>query len=552
MKKVIYALLIVLILPIFSIIPLASNNQTIHVYYTRYDSVYSSGGVKNFLLNSNSVLYTVTSVMYNNTISGNNQALHATYNKSVYLLTFNSISNYSGKVKVSIYTNNSLSLYTNVPNLIRVIVYSAGQSELVWAGVENSSITINTLAYVNGTGTLLLQFANGTSIVNVTLGIKTNTTLTKDISLSLLSMGFTISSTTSGELSIQTQIPKRYSPLFMSVNYNGTSWSNESGYMVTEAYFNGSLTPALVWKGMGYGFAGGLMGGGKLQFSEETIEFYGVNGTVVGYVHMVNVNGTNSFGLGPIKHSANFEFSEIKIVEIQGATVVHGEFVGKTYVNGNEIIIVANSHGKVSSTAYVNFTHVVSVNNEAGVLVLIYLNNSTKFVVVTKSNVTANVTTVKPENVSNTTVKIQGKAYVAQEVIVNSSSQYILFNVSLLTNNSEVTVYKVVNGELIELNSSNYFIANGKLIVFDDPSNVYYVVYNQQPSTVATTTSTSTTQQSTSTSTTSQTPSTATTSQLIPPLSTTTSSSTNTVLIIGIIIALILIVIGLVLVLRRR
>ncbi|QIW24582.1 hypothetical protein EWF20_10860 [Sulfolobus sp. S-194] len=542
MKKAIYALLIVLILPIFSIIPLASNNPTIHVYYTRYDSVYSSGGVKSFFLNSNSILYTVTSVIYNNTISGNNQALHATYNKTVYLLTFNSLTSYSGEVKVSMYINNSLSLYTNVPNLIRIIIYSAGQSELVWAGVENSSIAINTLAYVNGTGTLLLQFANGTSIVNVTLSIKTNTTLTKNISLSLLSMGFTISSTTSGEISIQTQIPKRYSPLFMSVNYNGTSWNNESGYIVTEAYFNGSLTPALLWKGMGYGFAGGLMGGGKLQFSEETIEFYGVNGTVVGYVHMVNVNGTNSFSLGPIKHSANFEFSEIKIVEVQGITVIHGEFIGKAYLNGNEIIIVANSHGKVSSTAYVNFSHVVSVNNEAGVLVLVYLNNSAKFVVVTKSNVTANVTTVKPENVSNTTVRIQGKAYVAQEVIVNSSSQYILFNVSLLTNNSEVTVYKLVNGEFIELNSSNYFIVNGKVIVFDDPSTTYYVVYNQQPSTVTTTTST----------TTSQTPSMATTSQLIPPPSTTTSSSTSTALIVGIIIAVILVIIGLVLVLRRR
>ncbi|BFH72174.1 hypothetical protein SJAV_01180 [Sulfurisphaera javensis] len=545
MKKGIF-LLIAIILPIFSFISLATaSTPTIHIYYSRYDSVYATGGIKGMLFNSSVVYYTVSSLVYNNTIIGNNQALHATYNRTTYLLTFGSLKTYSGEVKVTANTNNTISVMTTIPNLIRVIVYSAGQAQLVWAGLAEANSTINALAYINGTGIVTLQFANGTSISNVTLSIKENSSITKDITLSLMSYTASISSTSSGQISIQTQIPKRYSPLFMSVNYNGTSWNNESGYIVTVAYFNGTLTPALVWKGLGVGVNQGIMGGGKLSISEETIEFYGTNGTVLGYVHLVNVNGSGSFGFLAIHHERNVEFSEIKIVEVQGVKPVHAEFVGETYLNGNEVIITANSEGNVSSTAYVNFTHIVSVHHETAVLVLVSLNTTSKFIVVTHSNETANVTLVKPSAVINTTASISGKVYKAQEVIINTSSQYILFNVSLMINTSAVTVYKVVNGQFIQLNSSNYFVSNGKIEVFDDPSTTYYVVYNN-----AQVQSTSTTQTSTSSSSSVST-STATPSPLVSPTPT-SSPSSNNILYIGVGIAIVLIIVGLVLVLRRK
>jgi len=561
MKKGI-ALLAVLLIPIFSIIPLANSTPTIHVYYSRYDSVYSVSALPAFrVLSANATEYIVTSTAYNSTVTGNNQALHATYNKTVYILTFGNVKTYTGEIKVTAYVNNTITVYTQIPNLIRVIVESVNESELVWAGVGSSNMTINALAYINGSGKVILEFANGTKISNVTLSVKLNSTVTAEESLSLEEItGIQIKATEGGQISIQTQIPRRYAPLIFNVYYNGSSWTNASGYEVTVAYFNGTLTPALVWKGLGViGVQGAF--GAKINISAETIEFYGKNGTVLGYVHIATVEGSTSNIMMLSKHKVDIFFSEIKIVTVEGVKPIHSQYVGKAFVNGQEVIIEANSRGEAESTAYVNFTHVVNVNGKTGVLVQISLNSTSKFVAVTSDNETVNVTTVKPENVTNATVQIQGKAYVAQKVVVNTSAKYILFNVSILVNNSAVTVYKEVNGQLVQLNSSNYFVNNGKVVVFDDPSTVYYVVYQNETVQTQTSTSTSTT---TTTSAPSQTTSQATTSQALVTSTTTatptqiisssaqTSSSSNSLLYIGIAIAVVLIVVGIIIALRRK
>lgn len=551
---------------------------------------------------SNATVYSVTSTLYNNTVSGNNQALHATYNRTIYLFTFGNVKTYSGEIKVTAHTNNTITVYSTIPNLIRVVVESANENELVWAGYSSSNATINALAYINGTGKVILEFANGSSISNVTLNVKVNSTETVQQSLNLEEISSVkIQAIQEGQISIQNQIPRRYAPFMFNVNYNGTSWTNSSGYNVTMAYFNGTFTPALVWKGLGVIGVQGPFGGGGMNISAETIEFYGVNGTVLGYVHIVSVERSmsNSF-MGDSQHKADIQFSEVKIVTVKGVKPIHPQFVGKVYVNGQEVIVAGNSTGNVTSTAYVNFTHVVDLHHRTGVLVQISINSTSKFIAVASDNETVNVTTVKPENVSNTTVQIQGKAYVSQRVVVNTNaSQYILFNVSILTNNSAVTVYKVVNGQLVQLNSSNYFIVNGKVAVFDDPSTVYYVVYPNetvQTTTTSTTTQTSTntstnTSTSTTTSTSSQTSTTSqtttttssqssssststsqtTTSSTVSQTSSTTSSSTqitstiatptqispsmtssNNTLYIGIAIVVVLIVVGLVIALRRK
>ena len=574
MKKGII-LLITLLIPIFSIIPFANNNTptTINIYYSRYDSVYSTSALPLLgMLSANTTIYTVTSAVYNATINGNNQALHANYTRTIYLLTFGNVKTYTGEIKVTAHTNNTITVYTAIPNLIRVVVESANENEVVWAGVGSSNMTINALAYINGTGKVILEFANGSTISNVTLNVKINSTTTVQESLNLEEISsFKIKATQEGQISIQNQIPRRYSPLMFYVNYNGSSWTNSSGYEVTVAYFNGTLTPALVWKGLGViGVQGAF--GAKMNISAETIEFYGVNGTVLGYVHIASIEGSTSNSImGISKHKVNIQFSEVKIVTVKGVKPIHPQFIGKAYVNGQEVIIEANSTGNVTSTAYVNFTHVVDIHHKTGVLVQISINSTSKFVAVASDNETANVTTVKPENVSNTTVQIQGKAYISQKVVVNTTpSQYILFNVSILVNNSAVTVYKVVNDQLVQLNSSNYFIVNGKVVVFDDPSTVYYVVY---PNETVQTTTTTTSQTSTTTSTSSQTTTSTTTSTVsqtttsvqstttsatptpISPPSSTYSSSTsssNTILYIGITIAVILVVVGLIIALRRK
>ena len=548
MKKGII-LLITLLIPIFSIIPFANNNipVTFNIHYSRYDSLYQSPVPHSFgNFSSNTALYIINSMIYSSTVSEKNQSLNDYSNSTIYLLTFGNVKTYTGEIKVSAYTNNTITVYTTIPNLIRVVVESANENELVWAGVSSSNTTINALAYINGTGKVILEFANGNNISNVTLNVKVGSTTTVQKSLNLEEItnikkhmiGATF-------VNIKNQIPRRYAPLTFNVHeyFTGVFWTNSSNYNVTMGYFDGVLTPALVWKASSNDRG--------ISISAETIEFYGVNGTVLGYVHIASIEGSTSNSImGISKHKVNIQFSEVKIVTVKGVKPIHPQFIGKAYVNGQEVIIEANSTGNVTSTAYVNFTHVVDIHHKTGVLVQISINSTSKFVAVASDNETANVTTVKPENVSNTTVQIQGKAYISQKVVVNTTpSQYILFNVSILVNNSAVTVYKVVNGQLVQLNSSNYFIINGKVVVFNDPSTVYYVVYPNE--TVQTTTTTSS-QTSTTTSTSSQT--TTSVTPISPPSSTYSSStsSSNTILYIGIAIAIILVVVGLVIALRRK
>jgi hypothetical protein len=72
-------------------------------------------------------------------------------------------------------------------------------------------------------------------------------------------------------------------------------------------------------------------------------------------------------------------------------------------------------------------------------------------------------------------VTIGGKSYTAQVVNV-SGSGYIMFNVSLLHNESFAVFKQTVNG-IVQLNPKDYFVYQGKVVVVDDPSTTYYVVY---------------------------------------------------------------------------
>ncbi|MEM3203749.1 MAG: hypothetical protein QW232_05920 [Saccharolobus sp.] len=550
-RKLIITLM--LLLTIFSSLTLVqgSNTGTINVYYSRYESIYRSHNVGII----NQVTYIVSSTVYNKTITDNTHSFKITYNRTVYTLTFYSPKQIQGYINVTAYSNNTIKVLTNISNLIRVIVNSAGESELVWAGLNQTNIL--TYAYINGSGKVILEFANGTSIVNETLNIKLGSTTSEKATLTLLTFTVSSKSSTSGEITTTTQVPRRYSPLFMSTYYNGTEInSTAKGYLVSKAYFNGTLTPALIWKGEGLVPNMIGMSRGSIEASFETIEFYGVNGTVLGYVHISALNGTTSIRLGGIQSNTNIEFTELKIVTINGIKPVHAEFTGYVYVNGQPVIIEANSEGNVSSTAIVNISHIVSVNKEEAVLVEISINNTAKFIVLTKSNTTANVTIVKPINVSITTKSINGSIYKAQKVVVNvSSNKYILFNVSIIANGT-IEVYKEINGTLVKLNSSNYFILNGKLEVFDDPSITYYIIY---PTTAVvnnttTTTQSSTTTQSTATTQSSTTPSTttstATTTQTI--ITNSSSSTQSNLLYVAIGIIAIIIIVGIILAIRRR
>ncbi|MFP3232214.1 MAG: hypothetical protein RXR08_00635, partial [Sulfolobaceae archaeon] len=205
------------------------------------------------------------------------------------------------------------------------------------------------------------------------------------------------------------------------------------------------------------------------------------------------------------------------------------------------------NNGEVMSTALVSLSHNVNVNGtEGGTLVYLNLTGNMKVVVVTESNQTVNVSVVKPIQVQSTIVAIKGVQHQAQEVIVNSTGS-IVFNVTLMMQGN-ITVYKEVSGEVIELNSSNYFVVNNTVVVYDDPTTTYFIVYSQTTSS-STSSQTSTTQSSTTQSTTqtslsqtSSAPGNSSVSNVMiaPPSSSSTSGiSTPEIAIIGIIIVVI-------------
>ena len=143
---------------------------------------------------------------------------------------------------------------------------------------------------------------------------------------------------------------------------------------------------------------------------------------------------------------------------------------------------------------------------------------------------------VKPESVSRANVTYQGTIYNAIKVVVPNVSGVMTFNVTV--NGSVVTVLKETpDGELVALNSSDYFLANGRLVVVDDPTQTYYVVTG--PATTNSTQTSSSTQ-------------TSTTSAQTPSSSSSVTSSNNTVIIIAGIIVISLVVAAVAALLRRK
>jgi len=249
------------------------------------------------------------------------------------------------------------------------------------------------------------------------------------------------------------------------------------------------------------------------------------------------------------------ETSMLTIVKVNGK-VVKPEFEGETMINGAPVVIIVGHKGEVMSTGNVTLSHEVYINGTKGAIVWVEVNGTTKAVVVFNDNTTANATVVKPESVSRANVTYQGTPYNAIKVVVPNVSGVMTFNVTV--NGSVVTVLKETpDGKLVALNSSNYFLANGRLVVVDDPTQTYYVVTG--PATAASssaTTSNSTTSTQTSSSTqsasSSATTSSSTTSAQTPSSSSSATSSNNTVIIIAGIIVISLVVAAVAALLRRK
>jgi len=387
---------------------------------------------------------------------------------------------YKGYVNISVENGLILNLKTNIPYLARVLLTEGNFTQLVWAGFNSTIIT--SYVYINSSANLVLQFLNGSKFVSLTFTITSSSSVSKSVTLRLEEISVKINLLKDSQTVIQLNYPRKYAPYISSSEING-SYINVSskGMNVVQAYFNGTLLPAIIWKGEGKGsfsLTSGLIHSSlDIDTEFQTISFYGVNGTPVAYVHEVYLTGTLS-QQGPVKAIyGDLKAGELKIVKVIGAKYSKPSSAAKAYVNGTPVIVIITDKGEVESTADINVIHKVYVNNTAGVIVNIYINGTGKVIIVTKNNQASNVSIVAPKSVNVISISIAGKSYFAQNITVQAPSKYIMFNVSLINSSTTIQVYKVVNGNLVQLNSSNYFIMNGKLVIFDDPENNYLVVY---------------------------------------------------------------------------
>jgi hypothetical protein len=468
-------------------------------------------------------------------VTGTNASVKVTREVYDYTLVSVGTETVSGNVTLSL-ADNELTIESNVPYLSQVVIETAGQEYIAWAGLTNGTFKATVPAYVNGTAEVYLYFLNGSGFYVVNANLEAGSAVTVPIKATLQSLFVSSVSIGSTERTFVVNEPRRYAPLPFYLEANGTVYSNMEGYTVGKAYWNGTLVPAIVWRGEG-------------SFKHETISFYGVNGTLIGYVSMFFLNVSSRFmakGFVVFGPKIVREMSMLTIVSVNGK-VVKPEFEGETMINGAPVVIIVGHEGEVMSTGNVTLSHEVYINGKKGAIVWVEVNGTTKAVVVFNDNTTANATVVKPESVSRANVTYQGTPYDAIKVVVPNVSGVITFNVTV--NGSVVTVLKETpGGELVALNSSDYFLANGRLVVVDDPTQTYYVVTGP----AAAASSSATTSGSAALTQTSSSTQTSTTSAQTPSSSSSVTSSNNTVIIIAGIIVVALVVAVVAALLRRK
>ena len=468
MKKIsAISVLLIFVLPIaLSITPAtASTTNSTITMYQHYSSTLES--------NPSGTQYSYSSVFYNTTSSSQQEQIN--YNSYSYEVSVGNLSTFSGQIKVTLSQYN-ISVSSSIPQLARVLLVEPNLiEELVWAGFTNTSATVSGLAYFNSSAQLILQFLNGSSFANVTLYLNhTQSSYSKPESLLLHKVNLTLNGETQFTLSIRSTQPERYHR--MEFQYQGVP--AEANYNTSTAYFDSTYVPAMIWNTQASGFFSidNFKLGGNVDFT--AIEFFGVNGTVAGYLenHFFS-NYVNTKGMF-IQNKHYAVSSNLKIVINPSVKISHPKVTTTVMISGTPAVIVITNNG-VESTANVNLYHQVYVNSQAN-LVLVNVSNGQGYVVVYQNGTAQPVKLVPPASVTQTNVTLSGKSYTAQQVNVSASGN-IVFNVSMMKNET-FAVFKQTSNGLVQLNSNNYFVYNGHIVVFDDPSTTYYVVYGYSPS----------------------------------------------------------------------
>ncbi|MEJ2781216.1 hypothetical protein WIW89_10100 [Stygiolobus sp. CP850M] len=451
-------LLVLFLIPIFSLVPTAQTPKHI-VMYQQY--------LSRLMITRSGITYDYSYTVYNTT---NEQQSTISYTLFHYIVETGNLQAYTGNIVVTV-SPFSVTITSQIPQLARVLLIEPNViKEVVWAGFLNTTGTISGLAYFNSSAELILQFLNGSSFANVTLTIShKNSQYTLSESLPLVKVTLQKTSEASFTLTVSSATPERY----QKFQFESQGVQAEAPYNVTVAYYNGTYVPAMIWEGEGQGSLSlpSLQAERNVEFS--AIEFFGINGSIVAYVE-------NAFSSSYLSHQGfifnvtlNQVESHIRVVINEGVPYAEAKTMSMVNINGN-IALVGITNNGVESTANVNFYHPVYIVYPAS-LVYVNVSDSGEYVIIYPNSSYVSVSVVTPQFVGVSNVTIGGKSYTAQVVNV-SGSGYIMFNVSLLHNESFAVFKQSANG-IVQLNPKDYFVYQGKVVVVDDPSTTYYVVY---------------------------------------------------------------------------
>jgi hypothetical protein len=428
-----------------------------------------------------------------------------------------------------------VSLQGDGGTLLTVSVVQDGVAQIVWAGVQqlSGSFGVNGTAYVNSSqpADIELGFASQQGVIQLSAPLGGSVS----ISATLPEIGFTLSAQSTTTAYSGLRVPTPYQPYPLNeVWVNGSVAATAPMTGVAVSSFSGANFPSMVWSING---TTGINVKGRVysaNYSARVSEFFGVNGTPVGYALTSSMFLNHSISTAAL--TADYQAYGSLIIVARSPTILPQSVSGhvETYkfsVSGKSVVLVVNTSLKAETSAKVDSEHRVYAEGQALLLYVNVSGNNVYLLVNPSRNLSTLVAQAAAHSEGALNITVNHYVYTAIKIVVNVTG-YTVFNFSVPYSN--VVVYKQTSSGLVALNTSDYWQSSGRLYVLDDPSNIYYVANAASAKPVATTMTTPTVSPSTK--------------QVV----TSTLPTNDTTWIIVVVVVILLVVVGLLLAFRRR
>jgi hypothetical protein len=405
----------------------------------------------------------------------------------------------SGLANITLLGPNQIEVQSP-PQLMSITLTQNGNNEGVWNGFLDSSGNASGFVYYNPDqpAELVLQYENFTRTENTFVTIQPKINFYSVSITALQKVQVTNVSGNSNEnlsTTFQLQTPERFTLGNSGIDQSASYGIDPLGMNSTPGYFNGAEVPGIQWTLKGYGsfLPSRNINAPDMPFNATVLGLYGINGTTLGFVNNAYGVRHSSIGGGAMGDS----WTTISFTAIASSNypnyVSSGLFASSSLTVGNSsILLLYGTSGEIESNANVSAIHNVILNGNNGTLFKIEETNSiTNLAVIFSNDSTGYVSAVSPANISKSNFDINGANHLAQMVqLANFSARYVVFGVPLLqdvTSAQNLEVFKNTPNGLIRLETQNYYISNGELEIFDDPSSTtYYVVYSSVSSSLLT------------------------------------------------------------------